>query len=126
MLAGGRSVFLKRLNPAKGVVFGMNLFFLFLVMAIIVEGLVEYAKTVIAMKNKKAIVIQLSALVVSILLCLLSGADVLGQLGVTFRVPYAGEILTGVFASRGANYASDLIGRLNGVKSEKPQSQPKS
>ncbi|MGI6260294.1 MAG: hypothetical protein ACOYJR_00445 [Acutalibacteraceae bacterium] len=104
----------------------MNLFFLFLVMAIIVEGLVEYAKTVIAMKNKKAIVIQLSALVVSILLCLLSGADVLGQLGVTFRVPYAGEILTGVFASRGANYASDLIGRLNGVKSEKPQSQPKS
>lgn len=104
----------------------MNLFFLFLVMAIVVEGLVEYAKTVIAMRNKKAIVIQLSALVVSILLCLLSGANVLGELGVTFHVPYAGEILTGVFASRGANYASDLVGRLNGAKNEKLQPQSKS
>ncbi|MDD6174912.1 MAG: hypothetical protein PUC59_04045 [Firmicutes bacterium] len=103
----------------------MELFFLFLVMAMIVEGLVEYAKTVIAMQDKKAAVIQLSALSVSVLLCLLSGADVLAPLGVTFRVPHAGEILTGVFASRGANYASDLIGKLNAAGSGRSETQPK-
>ena len=94
----------------------MDLFFLFFVLAVIVEALVEYAKTVIAMQDKKAIIIQLSALAVSIALCCLSGADILTQLGVTFQVPYVGCVLTGVFASRGANYASDLLGRLNNLK----------
>lgn len=96
----------------------MNLFMLFVVLAVIVEALVEYAKTVIAMTDKKSVIIQLSALAVSITLCCLSGADILAQLGVTFAVPYIGCILTGVFASRGANYASDLIGKLTAAKSE--------
>lgn len=95
---------------------GMDLFFLFPVLAVTVEGLVEYAKTVIAEEDKRAVAIRLSALAASVLLCLLSGADVFARLGVSFRLPYIGEILTGIFASRGANYASDLIGRLNGAK----------
>ncbi len=94
----------------------MNLFFLFLVLAVITEGLVEYAKTLIAMSNRKTMIIQLSALAVSIVLCVLSRADILAQLGVTFTVPYVGCILTGVFASRGANYASDFMGKLTKTK----------
>lgn len=99
----------------------MELICLFFVLAVVVEGMVEYTKTLIAMEDKKAIAIQLSALGVSVLLCLLSGADVFAQMGVVFRVPYVGEVLTGVFASRGANYASDLIGRLNNLKSGSAQ-----
>ena len=89
---------------------------LFIVLAVIVEALVEYVKTIIVMEDKKAIAIQLSALIVSVTLCLLAGADVFSELGVAFQVPYVGCVLTGVFASRGANYASDLVGRLRSVK----------
>lgn len=84
---------------------------LFLTLAVTVEGLVEYGKTIVE-GERKAAVIQIGALVVAVALCILSGADVFGALGVTFGVPYVGCALTGVFASRGANYASDLLGRL--------------
>lgn len=93
----------------------METFTLFVIMAIIVEGIVEYVKTVIEMKDRKAVLIQLSALLVAVGLCVLCGADVFTKLGITFAVPYVGCVLTGIFASRGANYASDLIGRLNGM-----------
>ena len=93
----------------------MEMILLFIVLAIVVEALVEYVKTVVSM-DKQAIILQLSALAVSILLCLLAGADVFNQLGINFSLPYVGCILTGVFASRGANYASDIIGRLRGAK----------
>ncbi len=93
----------------------MNSIYLFFVLAVIVEGLVEYAKNLITMKDKKAVVLQLSALGASIVLCLLSGTDILAQLGVAMQVPYVGGILTGVFASRGANYASDILNRVNSL-----------
>ena len=93
----------------------MEMILLFIVLAVVVEALVEYVKTIVSM-DRQAIILQLSALAVSILLCLLASADVFAQLGVTFTLPYVGCMLTGVFASRGANYASDIIGRLRGTK----------
>ena len=52
---------------------------------------------------------QLSALVVSVALCLMAGADVYRALGVTFAGGWAGMVLTGVLASRGAHHAADII-----------------
>ena len=92
-------------------------FWLFLVLAVIVEGLVEYAKNIVQMKDKKSVALQTTALCVAVALSVLTGADLFGELGISFRVPYVGSILTGIFASRGANYASDLLGRLTkGIK----------
>lgn len=93
----------------------METFTLFIVMAIIVEGIVEYVKTIVEMKDLKAVIIQLAALITSIALCILCGADVFGKLGIVFSVPYVGSVLTGIFASRGSNYVSDLIGKLNSL-----------
>lgn len=93
----------------------MDWFFLILVVAITVEGLVEYGKSVVKLateKDKKPLVLQLSALAGGILLCLLTGADLYSALGVVFKYPGVGCLLTGIFASRGSNYVSDLIGRL--------------
>lgn len=95
----------------------MTAILLFLTLAVTVEALVEYAKTIITGKDKKAIALQIGALAVSILLCVLTGADIYAALGVPFVYPIAGCILTGVFASRGANYASDILGKLQ--KAEK-------
>ncbi len=89
----------------------MTAILLFLTLAVTVEGLVQYIKT-LAQGEKKAAGIQLGALVIAVGLCILSGADVYGALGITFSVPYVGCVLTGIFASRGANYASDILGKL--------------
>ena len=92
---------------------------LMLVLAVTVEGIVQYIKSIVEMvtkKDYKTAVTQLSALVISVALCLMAGADVYGALGVAFAGGWAGMVLTGVFASRGANYAADIIKRLQGAK----------
>ena len=89
----------------------MTAILLFLTLAVTVEGLVQYIKTLIQ-GEKKAAIIQVGALIIAVALCILSGADIYAALGVTFGVPYVGCVLTGIFASRGANYASDILGRL--------------
>lgn len=92
---------------------------LMMVVAVTVEGLVEYGKSVyklLAESGKKALALQLAALAVAVFLCLTAGADLYAWLGVEFVVPHVGCVLTGVFASRGANYASDFIGRVRGAK----------
>ena len=96
----------------------MNMVVLVLMMAVTVEALVEYGKSigkaVIAGEAKTAIT-QLAAMIISVLLCFAVGADFYAALGVEFAFPWIGTLLTGVFASRGANFVSDLIGRLQGA-----------
>ena len=70
-----------------------------LAMAVTVEGLIEYIKTVgkaVLAKQWKTAATQGCAL----------------ALGVTFALPWVGTLLTEIFASRGSNYVSDLVGRL--------------
>ena len=86
-----------------------------LMLAVTVEALVEYGKSIgkaIADKHTKTAITQLCAVAVSIGLCGLAGADLYAAVGVEFSLPWVGRILTGIFASRGANFVSDLIGRL--------------
>lgn len=92
---------------------------LIIMLAVTVEALVEYGKSfaqAITGGKYTAVVLQLCAAVVSVLLCVLSGADMYAALGVPFSLPAVGMVLTGIFASRGANFVSDLIGRLRGKK----------
>jgi len=92
----------------------MTSIILIIVLAVTVEALVEYVKTIMG-AEKNTIIIQMAALAVSVALCLASGADLYAFLGVSFVYPEIGVILTGVFASRGANYVSDLIKKLQNV-----------
>ena len=93
----------------------MNTVVLVLMMAVTVEALVEYAKTVgkaVQAGEAKTAITQLAALLLSVLLCFAVGADFYTALGVEFAFPWVGTLLTGIFASRVANFVSDLIGRL--------------
>lgn len=99
----------------------MDKIMLVLMLAVTAEALVEYGKSLVSAftgKDYKAAVLQLCAAIVSVLLCLLSGADMYAALGVPFSVPAVGMVLTGIFASRGANFVNDLIGKLRGQKAE--------
>ena len=90
--------------------------------AIVVEALTEYAKAVICLfsrKEYKTAITQLAAMVCSVVLCILTEADLFAVVGTVFVYPWVGWVLTGIFASRGSNYLNDLISRLrNTVKDE--------
>lgn len=93
----------------------MDMLLLAVCMAVTVEGLVEYAKAVIEHTDWRKLAVCLAGLAVSVGLCLMCGADVFGCFGVRFAWAPTGGILTGIFASRGANYLSDFVGRLRGA-----------
>lgn len=88
---------------------------LIIALAIVVEALVEYGKSLLEAFRSggwKAPAVQLVAMVVAVLLCFAAGANLFAVLGVEFSAPWIGTLLTGIFASRGSNYVSDLIGKI--------------
>lgn len=86
-----------------------------LVLAITVEALVEYGKSIgrAFMGNgwKKAVP-QLAAVAGGITVCFAAGADLFAEMGLLFAWPWLGVVLTGIIISRGANYVSDFVQRL--------------
>ena len=96
----------------------MDMIILAMIMAVTVEGLIEYIKTfgkAFAAKEWKTAITQGCALALGVLLCFAVGVDVYEVLGVTFITPWVGVLLTGIFASRGSNYLSDLVSRLQAL-----------
>ncbi len=94
---------------------------LILVMAIVVEALIEYAKTIArAFMNGgwKTAITQLAAIALGVLLCFMTGGDLFVVVGITFVWKWLGVFLTGIIISRGANYVSDFAKRLQGVKEQ--------
>ena len=90
---------------------------LILALAVIVEAVVEYVKSVVKMfteRDFKTGFTQLAA-AAGIALCFAAGADLFAALGLAFAAPWVGTVLTGLFASRGANYVSDLLKKLQGL-----------
>ena len=94
---------------------------LIIVMAIVVEAFIEYVKTIgkaVKEGGWKTAVTQATAIALGVLLCFMTGGDLFVVVGITFVWPWLGVILTGIIISRGANYVSDFIKRLQGVKKE--------
>ena len=78
----------------------------------------EYVKSVVKMfteRDFKTGFTQLAAAAAGIALCFAAGADLFAALGLAFAAPWVGVVLTGLFASRGANYVSDLLKKLQGL-----------
>lgn len=88
---------------------------LILALAIVTEALVEYGKSIgkaLIGGDKKTAVTQLAAIIVSVLLCFAADADLFRVVGIGFAWPWIGVVLTGILGSRGANYLSDLLGKI--------------
>lgn len=82
--------------------------------AILIEGLVEYGKTIADTFNdgeKRTALIQVITIVIGVGLALAFDADMFVPLGLTVN-HYIGMVLTGIVMSRGSNYVSDLIGKI--------------
>ena len=82
--------------------------------AILIEGLVEYGKTIADTFNdgeKRTALIQVITIVIGVGLAFAFDADMFVPLGLTVN-HYVGMVLTGIVMSRGSNYVSDLIGKI--------------
>lgn len=94
---------------------------LVVVLAVLVEALIEYAKTIGKMFTDgdiKTAITQFIAIVVAVLLCFATGADLFAAVDIAFTWPWIGVVLTGILGSRGANYVSDFVKKLQNVKGE--------
>jgi hypothetical protein len=88
----------------------MSQFISIILMAIIVEGLITYAKTFIV--SGKFQWQMLVGIILGITVTLAYNIDIFALLGIISRVPYVGSVLTGIIISRGSNYIFDLIKAL--------------
>ena len=94
---------------------------LIMVLAIMVEALIEYAKTIgrfVVQGEWKTAITQAVAILLAVLLCFMTGGDLFTLIGIDFIWPWLGTLLTGIIISRGANYVSDFVKRLQGVKGD--------
>lgn len=87
-----------------------------LIMAVLIEAVVTYAKTFAI--DKKIKWQMIAAVVLSVGVCLAYSLDIPALVGIEGSVPYVGNIITGILISRGSNYIYDLFGILKGKKSE--------
>lgn len=82
--------------------------------AILIEGLVEYGKSIEAMfsdGDMKTGITQMITIVIGILLAFAFNADMFVPTGLIVNHTI-GMILTGIIMSRGSNYVSDFIGKI--------------
>ena len=93
----------------------MQTIVLILILAITVEALIQYVKTIFKMledKQYKTFATQLAAILLAVFICFAAGVDLYALVGVCFAIPWLGVLLTGIVISRGSNYTSDFIKRL--------------
>ena len=91
---------------------------LLIAVAVLVEGLVEYVKTIIKVFTEgdvKTGITQLCAVGIGILLALITGANIFTALSINVTYSWMGCVLTGILISRGSNYIFDLIKKLQGA-----------
>ena len=86
-----------------------------IMLAVMVEAIWENIKRGYTDSLQPSVI---GSLVVSILVCVLTGVDLFSIIGLPIRVPFVGSVLTGIVAARGANFVNDLFTRLNGPKKE--------
>ena len=82
------------------------------VIAILIEAVWENIKMI--WQNGKVSIDMVGSLIISILVCILTKADIFPIVDVNISVPVIGSVLTGIIVSRGANFVHDLFTRLKG------------
>jgi hypothetical protein len=88
----------------------------FIVLALLVESVWETAKMV--WQEGKFNWERLGVIILGVGVCVLASADLFEAIGINLSVAYVGAVLTGIIASRGANFVHDLVEKLVSSKGE--------
>lgn len=87
-----------------------------MLVAALIERVVESLKPTYAKLPFAADVTVPLSLVVGILVCALSGVDLFGLAGVPLSVPYAGSILTGMILAGGSAVVNAVVEALKSIR----------
>ena len=90
----------------------------FLICSVLVEAITNIVKSIYKSGEGVQIPVILSILI-AVAVTIPAGIDLFALLGIVFPVPYLGAMFTGIIMSRGSNFFSDLL-----YKVQNP-SQPK-
>nr|WP_317413880.1 hypothetical protein [uncultured Solibaculum sp.] len=96
--------------------------------AIIVEALLEYTKSVVYMFTRGCVkcgIIRICAAIIGVGLALLTGVNLFAEFNIPISQPWIGSVLTGIIISRGSNYLNDIISRLTNPTSAVSSSNSK-
>lgn len=83
-----------------------------IIIAILIEAIWENIKMI--WQNGKFSIDKLGSLILSIVVCILTKADIFPIVGISIVIPIIGSILTGIIVSRGANFLHDLFNKIQG------------
>ena len=81
-----------------------------IIIAILIEAIWENIKMI--WQNGKVSVDMLGSLGLSVLICILTRADIFPIVGISLIIPFIGSVLTGIIVSRGANFIHDLFTKI--------------
>ena len=82
------------------------------IIAILIEAIWENIKMI--WQNGKFSIDKLGSLILSIVVCILTKADIFPIVGISIAIPIIGSVLTGIIVSRGANFLHDLFNKIQG------------
>lgn len=82
------------------------------IIAILIEAIWENVKMI--WQNGKFSIDKLGSLILSIVICILTKADIFPIVGISIVIPIIGSVLTGIIVSRGANFLHDLFNKIQG------------
>lgn len=82
--------------------------------AIVIEGIITYAKTLFVERKIQWQIFF--AMVLGVGCALAFNVDLFAIAGIKATVPYVGNALTGILLSRGSNYVFDLLGKITDAK----------
>jgi hypothetical protein len=84
-----------------------------IIAALLAESAWETGKMV--WQQGKVSVDRVGALVVGLIFAVGAGLDLCALLGLSFKLPLIGQVLTGILLSRGANFVHDLFKLAEGL-----------
>lgn len=85
-----------------------------IVLSLIVEGIVTNLKFL--WLKEEFCISRVVALIISILIAVLTNADLFLLVNLPVSIPYIGSALTGILVSSGANFVYDLWDKLTNIK----------
>jgi hypothetical protein len=100
-----------RYQIKEGIVLDFNQI---VVGAVLVEAVWETGK--MTYQSGKFSADRVGSLVIGIGVAVAGGLDACAAVGLPLGIPFLGSILTGVLISRGANFAHDLLGTVQGMR----------
>lgn len=102
----------------------MEQFLIFFLIAVLIERFTEWLKQIFGKslpeKFGNVSVYMLLSFGVAVIVTLALGADLFEAMGLTFKLPYMGLILTAWAVSGGANYLFDLLRSFRDPKPTEP------